>query len=116
MEKNPSGSIKHHSNQGLAQLREACGMRAEGASKGKVNCLKCGTSFLSQDKTKIRICNHCKTGDTWKTSHESDTRYPAISAKLDFGRKGRGKQSPKCATDNARRVRAHFKKKVVRTR
>lgn len=39
-----------------------------GAYAGEVVCLSCETLFPSKDRRFFRVCDHCKSMDSWETS------------------------------------------------
>lgn len=75
-------SNRYYGDNGLTQLREACGLVA--ITPGKVSCLKCQRDFNSPDKTRIRICFGCKGDSVWSGSRESDALYPAIPKNMGY--------------------------------
>ncbi len=66
---------KYYMEQGITQLREACG--ADAIKPDRIPCLKCQMDFNSPDKIRVRICYDCKRSDSWVGSQESDSIYPA---------------------------------------
>lgn len=75
-------SGEYYGDQGLRELREACGMGV--AKPGKVPCLKCQEDFNSPDKIRIRICFVCKRTVEWQTSRETDVLFPAIPKNMGY--------------------------------
>lgn len=76
------GAARYYGDNGLTQLREACGMVS--IVSGKVSCLKCQEDFNSPDKIRIRICHSCKSGSAWSGSRESDVLFPAIPKNMGY--------------------------------
>lgn len=59
---------------GAKQMSACKAKPKEPPRKVKLSCLRCQHPFISEDRKRNRVCNHCKSGNAWRSGGSFEVR------------------------------------------